>query len=206
MDRDAIMNEILPIEWAMFSSVNNAGGKAACQTDQETFRVMRTSQYAVWNEGLLTSYLEDLKAAQQQGRNLMTEKYARMMQTTFPDEYVRIAAALPPLDPGSAGQIEEIVAAHVRWKTELDDKYPHLSGRGRPIRTRDDRPGLPSVETYTRAELQTYSPKTVALYHALILKHIENGENEAEANLLNQVRQYGFSDLETAERHFSSHK
>ena len=118
----------------------------------------------------------------------MTEKYARMMKTTFPDEYPAIEKSLPPLDPAAARQIEDIVACHVQWKTALDQKYPHLGDRSRPVRTQEDRAGLPSVETYTRAELQTCSPRTISLYHAATMKRIERGENEAEENLLNQVR------------------
>ena len=70
----------------------------------------------------------------------------------------------------------------------------------------EDRPGLPSVETYTREELQTCSPRTISLYHAATMKRIERGENEAEENLLNQVRQYGFASLEDAEQYFSTHE
>ena len=79
------------------------------------------------------------------------------------------------------------MACHVQWKTALDQKYPHLGDRSRPVRTQEDRTGLPSVETYTRAELQTYSPRTISLYHAATMKRIERGENEAEENLLNQA-------------------
>ena len=62
------------------------------------------------------------------------------------------------------------------------------------------------METYTRAELQTYSPRTISLYHAATMKRIERGENEAEENLLNQVRQYGFASMEDAEQYFSTHE
>ncbi len=204
MNKNELIEAIMEIEWPMFSGVNNEGGKAACQMDPTTFRIMRTSQYTGWDEILLESYLNDLRSAREQGRNLMTEKYARMMETTFPDEYARIAGALPPLDSSQNAKIEEIVACHVRWKEELNRKYPHLGDRSRPVRTKDDLNGLPSVETYTRAELKTYSPRTLALYHAATMKRVADGRSEAEENLLNQVRQYGFQTLEEAERHCRS--
>ena len=200
MNKDELIDAIVQIEWPMFAGVNNEGGKAACQMDLATFRIMRISQYSAWGEELLESCLADLRAAQNQGRNLMTEKYARMMKTTFPDEYPAIEKSLPPLDPAAARQIEDIVACHVQWKTALDQKYPHLGDRSRPVRTQEDRAGLPSVETYTRAELQTCSPRTISLYHSATMKRAERGENEAEENLLNQVRQYGFASLEDAEQ------
>ncbi len=206
MDKNTLIERIMDIEWQMFSSVNNAGGKAACQTDSATFRIMRASQCAAWDKALLASWLADFEAAQAQGRNLMSEKYARMMESTFPEEYALIADRLPPLDPGAAQKIEEIVAVHLKWKEYLDARYPHLGERGRPLRSRDDSTGLPSLETYMRAELQTLSPGTIALYHAATMKRAGCGESEAEENLLNQVKQYGFASLEEAEHYFSTHE
>ena len=110
MNKDELIDAIVQIEWPMFAGVNNEGGKAACQMDLATFRIMRISQSSAWGEELLESCLADLRAAQNQGRNLMTEKYARMMKTTFPDEYPAIEKSLPPLDPAAARQIEDIVA------------------------------------------------------------------------------------------------
>ena len=42
----------------------------------DTFKIMRKSQAATWSDELLASYLEDLKTATREGRNIMTEKYA----------------------------------------------------------------------------------------------------------------------------------
>lgn len=205
MDKNSLIERIVDIEWQMFSNVHNEGGKAACQMDLATFRIMRDSQCAAWDEQLLASWLADLEAAQKDGRNLMSEKYARMMESTFPEEYAKIADRLPPLDPLAAQRIEDIVAVHLKWKEDLDARFPHLGDRGRPVRSKDDSAGLPSLETYMRAELQTFSPETVALYHAATLKRAEQGDSEAEQNLLNQVRQYGFASLEEAEHYFSTH-
>lgn len=205
MDKKLLIDEIVNIEWMMFSSVNNHGGKAVCQMDTSTFGIMRNSQLSNWDNELLASYLDDLKSAQKQARNLMSEKYARMMESTFPEEYKRLADRLPPVDPVAAKQIEEIVDIHLGWKKSLDARYPHLGERGRPIHSHNDSTGLPSLETYMRAELKTYTPKTVKLCHLATLKRVERGENEAEQNLLYQVRQYGFADLETAEKFFSEH-
>jgi hypothetical protein len=200
-----LIDEITDIEWLMFSSVNNKGGKAACQEDMPTFRIMRTSQLRTWGKETLASYLEDLKTASINGRNLMSEKYARMMETTFPEEYARMKNMLPPVDPVAAEQINKIVAIHVGWKEQFNARYPHLAERGRSLHSLDDVSGLTSLETYMRAELETCSPKTVALYYAATLERAERGENEASLNILNQVRQYGFADLNEAEQFFSKH-
>ena len=187
--RDELMSEIIKLEWDMFSHVSNVGGPASCQMRPDTFKIMRKSQAATWSDELLASYLEDLKAATREGRNIMTEKYARMMESTFPEEYRKLAASLPP------------VAINVGWKAELFDRYPRLSGKGRPLRTSEDSTGETSFETYLRGELKTYSARTITLLHELTLRQQQDGVNGAALNLLNQVQQYGYATLEQAEGH-----
>ena len=68
------------------------------------------------------------------------------------------------------------MACHVQWKNGTGSKYPHLGDRSRPVRTQEDRAGLPSVETHTRAELQTCSPRTISLYHAATMKRMPKEE------------------------------
>ena len=50
MNKDELIDAIVQIEWPMFAGVNNEGGKAACQMDLATFRIMRISQYSAWGE------------------------------------------------------------------------------------------------------------------------------------------------------------
>lgn len=205
MKHKDLVDQIVALEWPMFSGVNNAGGKASCQMNPGTFRIMRESQYNAWSDELLQSHLEDLTRARDEGRNLMSEKYARMMEYTFPEEYARIANKLPSLDPVAKRMVDEIVSVHLGWKEALDAKYPNLSERGRPLRSKDDYLyGQPSVETYLRAEIQTFSPKTVALYHKETMDRLASDSSEAEENLLNQVRQYGFSSLVEADEHLGN--
>ena len=203
MDRDAVIAALVESEWEMFSRVRNVGGPASCQMDHNTFSIMRSSQFATWDAEMLESYADDLKAAREQGRNLMTEKYARMMERTFPGEYANLAGQLPPVDTAARECVERIVAANVRWKEAVGEQYPHLNDRGRPLCSIDDRPGLPSLETYMRAELQTYSPRTLALYAAQVKRRLAGGTSEAVENLLHQVRHYGFDSLEAAEAHLA---
>ena len=200
MEPAAVVDEIVALEWDMFSRVHNAGGPASCQMAPNTFSAMRRSQFLAWDEATRASYLNDLRAAGEQGRNLSTEKYARMMASTHPDEYAAIAPSLPPLAPEAVRLAEEIVAAQLRWKAELNEKYPHLAERGRLLRRAEDSPWATSFETYARAELQTYSPETLRRYHAHIERRLREGTSEAEDNLLNQVRAYGYADLAAADR------
>lgn len=41
----------------------NPGGPAPCQSDKDTFVIMRRCQFKAWNEETQESCLEDLKAA-----------------------------------------------------------------------------------------------------------------------------------------------
>ncbi len=198
--RKTLSTEILEREWKMFSTVANAGGKANCQEDPETFRIMRGSQIGDWPDELLASWLEDLRQAGRAGRNLMSEKYARMMEATFPAEYERLAAGLPSPAQETLALIEEIVAVNLDWKMEIAGRYPALNGRGRPIYTQDDSRWETSFETYLRGELKTYSAKTNRLLHAFTLKQKRGGVNGVETTLLAQVKMYGYASLAEAEK------
>ena len=81
------IKSIIEREWDQFQHTNNEGGRASCQGNRPMFEVMRASQFAAWPQELLTSYLADLREADAGGRNLVTEKYARMMASTAPEIY-----------------------------------------------------------------------------------------------------------------------
>ena len=132
MTRELIEN-IVDREWSMFDRVRNEGGRASCQNDPATFRIMRTSQFMTWPEDLLRSYLADLETADRVGRNLLTEKYAFMMESTSPFEFRRIRHMLPVPDQDSLAWIREIVNTHVNWERRTDQAYPRVRSKGRPL-------------------------------------------------------------------------
>jgi len=194
-----LLDMILELEWEMFSSVRNFGQSASCQADNKTFRVMRFSQKCEWPEELLASYYEDLLAARSEGRNLMSEKYAWMMESNFSEEYKSIAHLLPVINRETSKRIEEIVAQNVEWKLALCGEYPKLTGRGRPIHSSEDSRYETSFETYLRGELKTYSPRTIVLLHEFTMRQQAEDINGVERSLFNQMRQYGYATLKQAE-------
>lgn len=194
-----VLREILDMEWEMFHRVQSLDGPAACQQDPSTFEIMRSSQILSWNEQIAESYLDDLKQARAAGRNLMTEKYARMMEYTSPCEFRRICPTLPELDKEAVPLIERLSNLSVRWMEESAAKYPHVGARGRPIRSWEDNRYTTSFETYNRAELATYSAKTLQLLEDHYLKMVAEGENPAEVILRHTVELYGYGSLEQAE-------
>jgi hypothetical protein len=59
MEHKTLVDAVVTAEWEMFSNVQNVGGKASCQMDPKTFRIMRSSQMDNWDDELLGSYLAD---------------------------------------------------------------------------------------------------------------------------------------------------
>lgn len=199
MRKEALIAKIIDLEWNMFQKVSNIGGKASCQENPETFKIMRYSQAISWAEDALESYLTDLSEAQKNKRNLLTEKYARMMKSTSPWEYYdRIEHWLPTLEPETLQLIDNIVKIVLEWEKELAAKYPNLVERGRPIHSTDDSQFVTSIETYLRGELATYSLTTLELFYKNVLKQKSENINGSEITLNSMVKQYGFNSLKEA--------
>ena len=190
--------QVVAIEWEMFQKVSNIGGRASCQDNIKTFTVMRSTQTSAWSEAVLNSYLEDLKEAKSNGTNLLTEKYARMMEFTSPKEYANIQQHLAPIEDEKRLLIDKIVEINVLWSKELQIKFPYVRQRGRPTSAEDDNRYITSLETYLRCELATYSMRTVLLYYQNVLKQKSNNINGAELIMADMVKQYGFKSLDEA--------
>jgi hypothetical protein len=196
--KEDLIAKIIEIEWKMFESVPNFSGKASCQEDPGTFKIMRSSQAAAWSDTALESYLDDLSKAEINGRNLMTEKYARMMKSTMPLEYDLIEHLLPALSEETLLLIDRIVEITLEWEKELSQKYPYIRKRGRPVYTSENTPFETSVETYLRGELATYSPKTLKLYHENVMRQKSENINGSQIILMHMIKSYGYKSLEEA--------
>jgi hypothetical protein len=196
--KEHVIKEILLKEWKMFTSVKNKGGKADCQKNEKTFTIMRSAQFKSLPIGILESYFHDLAVAERQNRNLMTEKYARMMEYTAPLEYAEIKSLLVEIDPASQEYLKEIIPIFLEWEKEFRLEYPYLSSICRPAFSSEDSFSLTSLETYLKAELSTYSPNTLRLYYDYIKKLAKNNINLSKQIQLNIVKQYGYDSLEKA--------
>ncbi len=194
-----IIDEIIDVEWRFFDKVQNEGGRAGCQDDFETFQIMRKSQFLAWDEATVQAYAEDLHTAQQVGRNLIQEKYARMMASTAPEQYATFAHLLPALSAWQLQTIEAIIETQVVWREIFAQSYPHMSGQARLIRTAEDTPYQTSFETYLRGELGTYSEKMLAIYQSMVKAYQQRGENLTTRTMDETARLYGYQGLEDAE-------
>ena len=172
-DRKELLNHIIEIELDMFERVRTAE-PSLCKDRPETFRTMRAMTHSVLSTETLESYLEDLHMAKAKGRNLLTEKYARM------DDRI------PPLKTNPI--IDDIVKIEYRWMKELSEKYPHTF-----------KGGLGS-KVYLSSELETYSDKTLELYFGDVSKAEIEGRSLAEERYTMLFQQIGYSSIAEVER------
>lgn len=197
--KERLVDRIVKQEWEQFQNVKNEGGRADCQDNWETFEIMRKSQFLVWDQEILESYLQDLQEAEKNNWNLLTEKYARMMESTAPEQFEGIKDRLPIRSRQRIEAQEEMIAMQIRWEEEFARQYPNVAGRGRRLRTSEDTPWDTSIETYARGELGTYSDRTIELLGNMYRRMEQDGENLSVKILENMVHFYGYPSLERAE-------
>lgn len=173
---DQLIARIIDLEWEMFSSVN-AVEPAACQQNPKTFRLMRWMSHSVHGAELLRSLLADLERARDEGRNLMTEKYARMENR------------IPPLkDVAVLAMIHEIADVEDRWMKPLRQSYP-LTFHARSA----------SFHNYTVCELETCSDATVEAYYREIRGALDEKRNLLEERYCNLFDKLGYASLQQRE-------
>lgn len=177
--RTQLIEQIIALELDMFIAVKNRGGTAVCQERPDSFRIMRNMAHAVMPEAYLESYLNDLKQAAADNRNLMTEKYALM-------------EGLIPIKNDSP-VITELVRMESEWRKEVAAQFP-----------RSVQPdGHQSFCIYLKGELQTYSPKTLKIY----LNYAQSVQ-EQHGNLVRKryeilMRKLGYDSLAHCEESIS---
>lgn len=194
----ALSLSVAKTEFEAFDKVQNEGGRASCQNNWPTFKVMRMSQYMTWTEDMLLQYLYEFKTNFENGRNMVEEKYARMMESTVPDEYAAFADQLPPLSEEKKAIMEQVIGLQVKWMEEFAAAYPNLAEDARRIHTSEDLPDDTSYETYLRGELSTYSDRMLEMYGRYIVTHAQEGRNVAREIMENTVHFYGYQDLDAA--------
>ena len=129
-DTANLVESIIKLEWNQFQQTNNEGGRASCQGNWPMFHQMRASQFMTWPEELLRSYRSDLQEADRVGRNLVTEKYGRMMQSTYPQEYcANIAPYIPRISADRNVLQEGIIQFRCRGRVIFVSVFPILARR-----------------------------------------------------------------------------
>jgi Protein of unknown function (DUF4125) len=177
LKRTTLLNRIIEAELDMFQTVSTCGPNR-CLEHPRAFQLHREAQFAIFSDATLNSYLDDIEAAKKDHVNLMTIKYARM------DRLIPCYNNSPLV-----GEVADIMVA---WQLQLEEKYPDLMQRARPVTTQDDDATKTSFETYLKGELETYSEKTLSLLlqdlHGLE-EQGKNGSEEIYRHLVRSVNQ-----------------
>ena len=197
-NQNGVVEQIIALEWEMFTSVNDGEARASCQDDRVTFEGMRVAQFGQWSPEAAASYLEDLEAACLCGRNLAEEKYIHMMRTTEPSRYNALLSRITATSDTIRSLAQEISDILLEQTRVLFEDYPYTSGQGRPLYSTFDYAGI-SVETYQLGELLTYSEKTLTALKTHITELEKKGESLAYRILENTVKFYGYESLDKAE-------
>jgi hypothetical protein len=172
ISREELSNSIIEIELDMFQQVKTIE-ISLCKDLPETFKLMRGITHSSLSTKTLESYLGDLRNAKAEGRNLLTEKYARMDNK------------IPPLKTNPI--IDDIVEVEARWIKELSEKYHYT------FESEGD------FKIYLRSELETYSDKTLELYFKDVCKAEKDGKNLAEEKYTMLFQRIGYESIAEAE-------
>ena len=195
-EKDPLIAAIIGAEWQMFDKVHNEGGRAACQNDARTFAIMRYSQFAPLPQDVLKSYRDDLAVAAREGRNLLAEKYAYMMEYTDPATFDRtLRDHLPAVSAYKQELCARIANRLIRDEQQFAVRYPALHAQGRP--TEGAQADDVSVHVYALGELKTYSERTLERYDAWLRAHPEENISINVHRVMVQL--YGYDSLEAAE-------
>lgn len=180
-DRESLVDQIVGREWDMMQAVVS-DGRSLCQERPGTFRAMREMSHSVLSRDTLASYLGDLRNAEVEGRNLVTEKYARM------------EGQIPPLS--DCPLIPRIVSIESAWMKELCTAFP-LTFQA----------AVTYFARYESCELETYSDTTLTLLYRDVLAAREGGRNlvrERYESLFAKLGQGALAEVEAQAREKSA--
>ena len=147
--RDALIYEIVDLEWSMMALMRSEQGQPLDESEFESFYQVRYSQHSAMNSDTIGLYKQDLTVAAHTGRNLMAEKYA----------YMKDPSGLPE-DPALAELIGQIVPLMMKSQERFANAFPALAGMGRAF---DPAENLVPIEVYITSELVTRSEPTLQM-------------------------------------------
>ncbi|WP_428565184.1 MAG: DUF4125 family protein [Solidesulfovibrio sp. DCME] len=169
-DRETLITRIVALEQDMFERISTYE-RSPCQDRLKTFRLMRWMTHSVLPTDILLSYLEDLRLAQEAGRNLMTEKYARI------DEAIA-------RDDGPRAMVDRIVSVEDAWMAEVRQAFPRSFPRGGE-----------GFHAYVESEMETYSPRTLSMLDTFVGQARQQGRNLVRERYENLFRRLGYESL-----------
>ncbi|MCI5642835.1 DUF4125 family protein [Peptoniphilus sp. SGI.035] len=181
--RDETLKKIVINEWNFFTNVNNIGKRAFCQDNSFTFIYSRLCYWSIYNDIILTSYLSDLISAKKDNRNLLTEKYAYMMQYSEPEYFNKIKKFLPNISKRKNTLVNSIMLIYMYWEEDVRKNEPKLLDNNRDLYDSSQSAANTTIENYFKGELYSYSETTLNLILKYYLSAYQKGINLVEKNL-----------------------
>lgn len=149
------LRELVQLEWVHFDTVQGMSGRAACQDDAVGFFVHRVAQYLSFPRESIMAVRDDVVAADAAGRNVIREKYARMMEATDPVAFARDwSGRLEAPSPVKRCVLDEIEGT---LRSMLDIAQCELPATAQHVRGSITQPKLISSIGYYVCEIQSYS-------------------------------------------------
>lgn len=171
------LRELVQLEWVHFDTVQGMSGRAACQDDAVGFFVHRVAQYLSFPRESIMGVRDDVVAADAAGRNVIREKYARMMEMADPVAFARDwSGRLEAPSPVKRCVLNEIESA---LRSMLDTAQGELPATAQHVRGSITQPKLISSIGYYVCEIQSYSLST--------LKCLRDGLRHQLGNHVNPV-------------------
>lgn len=181
--RDEILKQIVINEWKFFTNVNNLGKRAFCQDNSFTFIYARLCYWNIYNDIILTSYLNDLIRAKTDKRNLITEKYAYIMKYSDPKYFDKIKKYLPNISKHKENLVNSIMSIYMDWEEDIRKNKSDLLDNNRDLYDSSKSAANTTIENYFKGELFSYSEKTLSLILKYYLSAHQKGINLVEKNL-----------------------
>lgn len=182
MNKEILITDVVSNEWEMFTNTNNIGRRSSCQDQKGNFIASRAAYWNMFDEQVLSSYLNDLSNAKSNKINLAAQKYGYMMESTDPDYFKTIKHLLVPVSDKKLKLVDSIMLIYMKWEESLISSS--LDNKNRVLYKQYDSKYNTSVETYMRGELTSYSEETLSIILAQFLKNVSDGENPVKNYLL----------------------
>lgn len=182
MNKEILITDVVSNEWEMFTNTNNIGRRSSCQDQKGNFIASRAAYWNMFDEQVLSSYLNDLSNAKSNKINLAAQKYGYMMESTDPDYFKTIKHLLVPVNDKKLKLVDSIMLIYMKWEESLISSS--LDNKNRVLYKQYDSKYNTSVETYMRGELTSYSEETLSLILAQFLKNVSDGENPVKNYLI----------------------
>lgn len=138
---------------------------------------LRTEQFRMWSMDMLKCLEKDMLEADKMDRNLVSEKYIRMMKSTAPLQYKYIENLLPLVSETQLSKIEQIICIFKKWIDMLPEQFAGAIEEIKKVYAIEQSQNSVSFEVICRGELETYSERLVDLTLRYLNMKEVNGEN-----------------------------